>query len=68
MKVAYPVDEVSQKDYRYVKYSDAMSWYDRQIVNFNQYLANEKGDKDIAFYFLRKFYANALKIERTLRR
>jgi hypothetical protein len=67
VKEMFPVDEQNEKDYRYVQYTVAMDWHDKHIDQFSEDLKNSAGDRDIAFYFLRKLYANALKIERTLR-
>jgi hypothetical protein len=68
VKEMFPIDEQNEKDYRYVQYTVAMDWHDKHIAQFNEDLKNSAGDSDIAFYFLRKLYANALKIERALRK
>lgn len=68
VKAAFPVDKSKKQDYRYVEYQAAMKWYDKQIKSFNEDLDNKSGDINIAFFFLRNLYANALKIERALRK
>lgn len=68
IKEMFPVDKKNKKDFRYVQYRAAMDWYDKQINNFNEDLANNSGDINITFYFLKNLYANSLKIERALRK
>ena len=68
LKLKFPVDKSKKQDYRYVQYDAAIKWYDKQIKSFNEDLDSQSGDINIAFYFLRNLYQNALKIERALRK
>ena len=68
VKAMFPIDRNNKKDFRYVEYHLAMTWYDKQISYFNQELASSSGDKNIVFYVLRNLYVNSLKIERGLRK
>lgn len=68
VKKAYPVDEHSNQDYRYIEYTTAIQWHEDQLSKFTDQLSKDEGDKDYAFFFIRELYKNVLKIERALRK